>query len=47
MTPFAVDDQRYKDVIKLYAEVIDLHMEVKKEQDPDRVIRRRAGDDWF
>lgn len=47
MTPFAVDDRRYADVIKLYAEVIDLHAEVKKQQDPNRVIRRRAGDDWF
>jgi hypothetical protein len=47
LTPFVVDDRRYADVIKLYAEVIDLHAEVKKQQDPNRVIRRRAGDDWF
>ena len=54
LSPFDVDDQRYSDVIKLYADVIGLNMEISKTREEpkrqpkkDQLIRRPAGDNWF
>lgn len=54
LSPFAVDEQRYCDVIGLYADVIGLNMEInktreapKKRPQKDEIIRRPAGDNWF
>jgi hypothetical protein len=42
-----VDDTSFNDVIKLYKEMRTMQIGTKKIQDPNRVIRVRAGDDWF
>ena len=50
MTPYEVDEKPYGNVIELYADVRRMQLREKKEQkknDPNRVIRRPAGDDWF
>ena len=46
-TPYDLDRKKYHDVIVLYSDVRKLQIRQKKLKDPDRVIRRRAGDDWF
>ena len=47
MTPFELEAKSYSKVIGLFAETRWLQIHTKKMKDPDRVIRRRAGDDWF
>ena len=47
LSPFEVYRQRYIDVIKMYAEVIRMDKKEEKMMNPNRVIRRPAGDDWF
>lgn len=47
LSPFDVDARRYADVIKLYSSVIDLNIDRKFKSDPNRVVRRPAGDNWF
>jgi len=47
LTPFEVEKRRFYDVIKLYAELRNMQIKEEKRNDPDRVIRRPAGDKWF
>ena len=54
LSPFEVDERRYCDVIRLYADVIGLNTELtktrevaKKQSKKDEIIRRPAGDNWF
>lgn len=47
MTPYEVDEKPYGNVIELYADVRRMQLREKKQNDPNRVIRRPAGDDWF
>ena len=47
LTPYDLDKRRYHDVIKLFAEVRGLQIHMDKMNDPDRVVRRPAGDNWF
>ena len=47
LTPYELDNRRFKDVIDLYVDVRQMQIRTKKNSDPNRVIRRPAGDDWF
>ena len=47
MTPYDMDERRFCDVMNLFIDVRKLQIREKKARDPNRVIRRKAGDDWF
>lgn len=47
LSPFDIDDTSFMKVIDLYSDTRKMQIRVKKESDPNRVIRRPAGDDWF
>lgn len=47
LSPYDVDAKTYGSVIQLYIDMRTLQIRQTKAQDPNRVIRRRAGDDWF
>ena len=50
LSPFDVDNQPFFEVIKIYGEVRALQIrENLNENNPNenKVIRRKAGDDWF
>lgn len=42
-----IDDSSYYDVIDLFADTRRMQIHTKKKRDPNRVIRKKAGDDWF
>lgn len=46
-TPYDVDERSFVSVIELYADVRRLQIREKKLNDPNRVIRRPASDNWF
>lgn len=47
LSPYDIDDRRFTDVIGLYKDVRRMQIREKKANDPNRIIRRKAGDDWF
>lgn len=47
LSPFDVENRPYHDVIKLYADVRKMQIDTARRNDPNRVIRRPASDDWF
>jgi hypothetical protein len=47
MTPFDVEETTYYKVIELFADLRSMQIREEKKNDPDRVIKRPAGDDWF
>lgn len=50
LTPYDVDEKAYCKVIELYADIRAMQIrenKEKKKDDPNRIIRRPAGDDWF
>jgi len=47
LTPYEIDDRTFVEVIDLYADVRALQIREEKLNDPNRVIRRPAGDKWF
>lgn len=47
LTPFYLEERTLREVIKLFADCKGVHIKQDKKNDPDRVIRRKAGDDWF
>ena len=54
LSPYDIDEKRFRDVIKLYSDVRTMQIreskiqkEIEKANDPNRIIRRPAGDDWF
>jgi hypothetical protein len=47
LSPYQLEEKSFYDVIRLYADVRRMQIREKKINDPDRVIRRPAGDDWF
>lgn len=46
-TPFDIEEEPFFRIIDLFSDTRKLQIRVKKESDPNRVIRRKAGDDWF
>jgi hypothetical protein len=47
LSPFDVYRERYVDVIKMYADLREMKKTEERLTNPNRVVRRRAGDDWF
>lgn len=47
MYPPMIDEMAFVDVIKLYSRVRKIQIREEELKDPDRVIRRPAGDNWF
>lgn len=47
LSPWDIEIKTYHEVIKLYADMRRIQIHENELKDPDRVIRRRAGDDWF
>lgn len=47
LSPYDVDARAFVRVIDLYADVRRMQIREKKQNDPNRIIRRKAGDDWF
>ena len=47
MYPPMIDEMTFVDVIGLYSKVRKYQIREEELSDPNRVIRRPAGDDWF
>lgn len=47
LTPYEIDSKPFDKVIELYSDIRTMQLREKKQSDPNRVIRRPAGDDWF
>jgi hypothetical protein len=47
LSPFDIEERSFFQVIDLFADTRRAQIQIKKESDPNRVIRRPAGDDWF
>ena len=51
MSPLDVDEMTFHNVIRLYSKVRAVQIREEEIHDiltnPNRVIRRKAGDDWF
>ncbi len=47
LSPWEIDERSYHTVIRLYSDTRRIQIRDQELKDPDRVIRRRAGDDWF
>lgn len=47
MDPMEIEERPYVKVINLYSDVRRMQIRQKKMSDPNRVIRRPAGDNWF
>ena len=49
--PFDIEDTAYHDVIKLYADVrqlqINNNLNNVSDETGKKIIRKKAGDDWF
>ena len=47
LSPFEIEDRSFFSVIDLFADTRKTQIEIKKETDPNRVIRRPAGKNWY
>jgi len=47
LSPFDLERRSYHAVIALYGDTRGIQIQQKILADPNRVIRRRAGDNWF
>lgn len=47
LTPFDIEKISYYKVLDLFSDTRKLQIRHQRESDPNRVIRRKAGDDWF
>lgn len=47
LSPFEIEERSFFQVIDLFADTRRIQIEDKKTRDPNRIIRRPAGDDWF
>ena len=51
LSPFEIEVRSFLQVVALYSDVRQVQIAAKKEEekrnDPNRIIRRPAGDDWF
>lgn len=47
LDPFSLEEKPFHGVILLYGDVIKTKQTETSRKDPDRVIRKPAGDDWF
>lgn len=47
MTPYDIDEKRFIEVIDLFSDIRRMQIREKKLSDPNRIIRKPAGDNWF
>lgn len=47
LSPYDVDARTFIEVIDLFCDLRKLQIRQAAMNDPDRVIRRPAGDDWY
>lgn len=47
LSPFEIDRKPFHDVIRLFSDMRRLQLRNKKIKDPNRIVKRQAGDDWF
>jgi hypothetical protein len=47
LSPFDIEERSFFLVMDLLADTRRVQIEEKKQKDPNRIIRRPAGDDWF
>ena len=47
LDPFEIEDRPFGRVIELYSDTIKAKKRENAEANPNRVIRKKAGDDWF
>lgn len=47
LSPYEIEDRTFCEVIHLYSDVRRMQIRDKKNKDPNRIIRRPAGDNWF
>jgi hypothetical protein len=47
LSPYEIDSRSFFEVIDLYADVRAMQIRENELNDPNRVVRRKAGDDWF
>ena len=46
-TPFDIEEESFFRILDLFADTRRMQIQEKKLNDPNRVIMRPAGDDWF
>lgn len=47
LSPYEIDEKPFFEVIELFGETRQMQIREKILSDPNRIIRRKAGDDWF
>lgn len=47
LSPYDLEKRSFHDVIRLYSDVRRVQIKTAELSDPDRVIYRPAGDNWF
>jgi hypothetical protein len=47
LSPFEIEDESFFRVIDLFSDTRRVQITEKEQSDPNRVIRRPAGDNWF
>lgn len=47
LSPFDIEDYSFFKIIDLFIDLRTMQIRDKQEADPNRVIRRPAGDNWF
>lgn len=47
LSPYEIDERTFDEVVDLYADMRTLQIGTRERSDPNRVVRRPAGDDWF
>jgi hypothetical protein len=47
LSPFDIEDRAFFSVIDLFIDTRRMQISEKKRNDPNRIIMKPAGDDWF
>ena len=45
--PFDIEERSFFSIIDLFSDMRTMQIREKNESDPNRIIRRPAGDNWF
>ena len=47
LSPYDIDEKTFNEVIDLFIDTRQVQKHTQELNDPDRVVRRKAGDDWY
>ena len=47
LSPYEIDEKPFFEVIELFGETRQMQIREKISSNPNRIIRRKAGDDWY